>query len=535
MSEESLNETAIEDEVMAEQEPVVEAEAGDEPQPEKTKRSWPVAVLSVIGILLLCCVLAVCVSAAIAAFSGGRATPLPPPATSAPDQPTAAAPTATPATAYLEIASPVQGETVPVDQSFTVSGVGANLHEAPIIIQALDWQGNVLDEKETILQGRDVGTGGERMWQVELKVQTEPGTAGKIVAFSRSPENDRVTAEAQVEVSLGRTPSVQAYLRIDQPAPGAVLDIDNRVQASGSGAGLPEGNVVVQAIDAGGNVLAQEVTILQGSDVGAGGEGTWSVQLKIQTEPGTPGKILAFSPSPVDNTNVAEASVDVAFGQAPAVEPFLMIGAPAADTVLDIEAPIEASGTGGGLHEGNVVVQAIDANGAVLDEQATTLQGPDVAIGGEGTWSVQLNVQTQPGTAGKIVAFSPNPVSGGNDATATVDVVFGEETSASLEGVNWLLDGTLLGSEITAYFEKGQVSGAGGCNTYSGAYAISSSSPDNVIRISNLTIGQMACDEDVMDQEARYLSALQAATRYLVEGTQLTIYYPGGRLVYSSQ
>jgi hypothetical protein len=51
----------------------------------------------------------------------------------------------------------------------------------------------------------------------------------------------------------------------------------------------------------------------------------------------------------------------------------------------------------------------------VLAEQTTTLVGPEVAAGGEGTWSVQLSVLVSADTFGSLTAFSP--------ATAVTSVV----------------------------------------------------------------------------------------------------------------
>ena len=58
----------------------------------------------------------------------------------------------------------------------------------------------------------------------------------------------------------------------------------------------------------------------------------------------------------------------------------------------------------------------------------TVLQGPNVGIGGEGTWSVQITVNTPPGTQGIIEATSPQPT----PARAAVAVVFGPGSSGSV-------------------------------------------------------------------------------------------------------
>jgi hypothetical protein len=78
------------------------------------------------------------------------------------------------------------------------------------------------------------------------------------------------------------------------------------------------------------------------------------------------------------------------------------------------------SGTAQGLHEGSVVVRALDRSGNLLAQAVTSAQGHDVAIGGAGTWSVQLAVYVPPGTAGKIAA-----VGSGVSVEDDVAVTFG--------------------------------------------------------------------------------------------------------------
>ena len=89
-------------------------------------------------------------------------------------------------------------------------------------------------------------------------------------------------------------PAQSSYIRINNPQPGAVLP--NTFTVSGTGAGLPEGNVVVTAKDSAGRVLAQKATTLQGANVGVGGEGTWSTSLTVNVYDVTSGAIEATSP-----------------------------------------------------------------------------------------------------------------------------------------------------------------------------------------------------------------------------------------------
>ncbi|HSR31054.1 MAG TPA: Gmad2 immunoglobulin-like domain-containing protein [Anaerolineae bacterium] len=528
MTEEQKDHPASEEGAAQEEVAPVEVEEVTSAEPaEGRRKGWAVAVAVIAAILALCTVV-VCVAAAIAALSGGGdkvsiSTAVPAP-TAVP------VPTRAPGQAMIAITEPDQGQVVDISQSVKVQGKGVGLTEGNVVVEALDWQGTVLDRRPATLQGPDVGTGGEGTWSTELTIKVEPGTAGRIRAYHPSALDGSIVAEDMVEVSLGRTAAVQSYIRIDEPTQGALLDIIRAVGVRGSGAGLPEGNVVVEALDAQGNVLAQVPTTLQGPDVGTGGEGGWSTELTIEVEPGTAGRIRAFSPSPLDGSIIAEDSVEVSLGQTPAVEVYLKIDSPAQGTTLEVSKPVEVRGTGAGLPEGNIVVVAVDQDGEVLAEQPTTLQGPDVGAGGPGTWSAELAVPASGQVPGYIAAFSASPKQRDLIASDHVQVTF--SGAYTLEGTTWLLDKTIPGSEITALFANGQVSGSAGCNNYQGEYRSTRAVGRNTIEIGPLATTRMMCDEPLMDQEGIYLAALEAATEYTIEGFALTITYPGGEMLF---
>jgi hypothetical protein len=192
--------------------------------------------------------------------------------------------------------------------------------------------------------------------------------------------------------------------------------------------------------------------------------------------------------------------------------------------------PIHVSGTGAGLPEGNVVVVAVDQDGDVLAEQPTTLQGADVAAGGEGTWWVELSVPVSGQMPGYIGAFSASPRQRDFVASDHVEVTF--SGGYVLEGTTWLLDRTIPGSEITAVFADGEVSGSAGCNTYRGSYRSTRAAGGNTVEFGPLATTRMACDEALMEQEGLYLAALESATAYTIEGFALQITYPGGTLLF---
>lgn len=97
-------------------------------------------------------------------------------------------------------------------------------------------------------------------------------------------------------VPVTPVPSPQApFLVVEQPLSGQTLP---RVFiVSGRGGGLVGGNVVVVAQTATGQELARQATTLQGNNGGAGGQGTFSVQLTTPTvTTNTPGWIIVWSP-----------------------------------------------------------------------------------------------------------------------------------------------------------------------------------------------------------------------------------------------
>ena len=96
--------------------------------------------------------------------------------------------------------------------------------------------------------------------------------------FSPGPEEpDDSTNIATIEPLATPTETVPAvadsFITIIEPRTGAIVDISQPVAVAGRGGGLPEGNVVVQALDPDGNVLAEQAAIIDAPDAGTGGEG----------------------------------------------------------------------------------------------------------------------------------------------------------------------------------------------------------------------------------------------------------------------
>ena len=102
---------------------------------------------------------------------------------------------------------------------------------------------------------------------------------------------------------------------------------------------------------------------------------------------------------------------------------------------------------------------------------------------------------------------------------------------AALEDVTWVLEShgqpgnlkaVLEDTEITAEFVSAEraVKGSAGCNSYGGGYEINK---NELTFPSPLISTMMACPEPIMNQESDYLSALQVAESYEIEGSKLQI------------
>lgn len=98
--------------------------------------------------------------------------------------------------------------------------------------------------------------------------------------------------------------------------------------------------------------------------------------------------------------------------------------------------------------------------------------------------------------------------------------------ASSLVGPTWSLtrlDGqpVVAAAAITAEFaSEGRVTGSSGCNRYTGSAQVSAER----LAVGPLASTRMACEHDgLMVQETRYLTRLQAATRYAISGDELRL------------
>jgi len=117
------------------------------------------------------------------------------------------------------------------------------------------------------------------------------------------------------------------------------------------------------------------------------------------------------------------------------------------------------------------------------------------------------------------------------DASGAKLLIYAAAQSGGLTGVTWhatainngkqAVVSVAAGSDPTAIFATdGTISGNASCNTYNGPVRIEG----NLITIGPLVSTKMACaSEDLNNQEAAFLAALQAAETYDIRGDRLEL------------
>jgi heat shock protein HslJ len=129
---------------------------------------------------------------------------------------------------------------------------------------------------------------------------------------------------------------------------------------------------------------------------------------------------------------------------------------------------------------------------------------------------------------GEVLVYEPLPASAqlSLESPTWRLVAFVEENVA--EGIAIPLSTDALdGTEITASFDEGTLSGSAGCNSYGTAYTSAAAS----LALDAVAATEMACPspEGVMAQEQRYLQVLRDVTAYHVYGTRLWLETDDGR------
>lgn len=202
------------------------------------------------------------------------------------------------------------------------------------------------------------------------------------------------------------------YIDIDSPMPFSAV-AGTKFTVSGTGAGLFEGNVVVEAT-ANGEVVFSQPTTLQSEEVS--GMGTWSIDVDLgELDGATPVFISAYSLSPEDGTTIAADNIDVNVNSEFGL-PFVDIAVPSYRAGVSTS-PLLVEGTAGGAFENNIVIEVRDAEtDEILVETFATIATDE--SGGSGPFSAEIMVEAEPGTPISINAYQP-PVEDGEEITVS--------------------------------------------------------------------------------------------------------------------
>lgn len=212
-------------------------------------------------------------------------------------------------------------------------------------------------------------------------------------------------------------PEAEMLFTIIQPGNGTNWNLVEPIEVTGSAAGMPNDQVLIFAIDGDLNILGESTATLGAPN--ADGLSTYTGTLWASASVKTDGKIVAGGLYD-DGSIAGSAGVFVTMIPAPAIE----ITEPLNGAMIPDPFSFTVSGTGVELPENNVVVQATTSDGTVLAEVFTTVNTSE--LGGAGSWSAQLSVVVPASTTGQIIAFSPDPRTGGNIAFAQINVVYGQ-------------------------------------------------------------------------------------------------------------
>jgi heat shock protein HslJ len=85
----------------------------------------------------------------------------------------------------------------------------------------------------------------------------------------------------------------------------------------------------------------------------------------------------------------------------------------------------------------------------------------------------------------------------------------------------------VAGVRTTLNLSDGRISGSGGCNLYSGLGRLA----EGRVSVGLLAMTKMGCEPEVLEQEARFASALPSSVRYEIDSTgTMRVYDAKGRL-----
>jgi heat shock protein HslJ len=155
------------------------------------------------------------------------------------------------------------------------------------------------------------------------------------------------------------------------------------------------------------------------------------------------------------------------------------------------------------------------------DEPLMALERAYLAALGQVTgFSVEIDLVLTGGDVPLTFSATPPP-----EPLPLVGTAWTLTTIASGDAVSSTITGTETTAELAA---DGSIAGSAGCNQYSGTYT---EGEGGLLSFSAFATTKMMCAEDVMAQEAAFLSAMEQVAGYAIEGTQLSLLDASGAML----
>jgi hypothetical protein len=150
-----------------------------------------------------------------------------------------------------------------------------------------------------------------KTYSTRMTAPVNVDTAGKIIAANIDAAGGIAGSAGVFATAL--KDNNDRHVTIEEPGNRCVIVNPSSFTVEGSAQGAFENNVVVQAQDASGNVLAEAVTTYSSGSVG--GPGAWTVTLSVNVAAGAEGKLVAFSPDPAGGAPLSSRTYTVFYGE----------------------------------------------------------------------------------------------------------------------------------------------------------------------------------------------------------------------------
>lgn len=209
---------------------------------------------------------------------------------------------------FLAIISPGNGSAWESTDFVEVTGSARGMPTDDVVVFFIDEGRNIYGHACAQLGAPN--TNNIKTYSTRMTAPVNVDTPGKIIAGNIADDGG-IAGSAGV-FSTALKDNNDKHVTIEEPGNRCIVVNPSSFTVEGSAQGAFENNVVVQAQDANGNVLAEQVTTYSSSSVG--GPGSWSVQLSVNVAAGTEGRLVAFSPDPTGGSALSSRTYTVFYG-----------------------------------------------------------------------------------------------------------------------------------------------------------------------------------------------------------------------------